>query len=74
LQVFALGVTEDSEYNPPWVTCLSSPEDRRSFLADRAVVALFVAACHGRHNVCLRLIQSGQYIAASGVFDKNLTL
>jgi len=44
---------------------MSSPDDRLACLADRAAVALFVAACHGKQDICSRLIQSGQYALAA---------
>jgi len=61
VQVFALGVTADSDYEPPWMAYTSSSNDRHLCLADRAAVALFVAAFHGRQDICSRLIQSGKY-------------
>jgi len=71
LQVFALGVTADSEYNPSWLAYLSSSEERQACLADRAAVALFVAACHGRPDICLKLIQSGKYTQYPVYLTKN---
>jgi len=73
LQVFALGVTADSEAELPQIANMSRPEDRQSCLVNRAAVALFVAACHGRQDVCSRLIQPGQSLCSvSSVFDKIL--
>jgi len=44
---------------------MSNPGDRLSCLADRAAVALFVAARHGKHDICSRLIQTGQNALAA---------
>jgi hypothetical protein len=57
--VFELGVTEDSNYEAPRISYLKNPADKRQCLAERAAVALFVAACHGHSDLCRKLVQSG---------------
>lgn len=58
LQVFRLGVTAESDYKTPNSEFMGA-KAKREWLAERAVVALFVASHRGLQKMCERLIESG---------------
>lgn len=58
LQVFALGVTPDTNYKTAMSEYMS-PDNKAKWLAERAFVALFVATHRGHQSLCQKLISSG---------------
>lgn len=57
-QVFRLGVTPDSDYKTPNSDFMGA-NARQQWLADRAMVALYIASHRGHMKLCEKLIRSG---------------
>ena len=58
LQVFRLGVTEDTSFSTP-NSQLMSPARRRAWIADRAFTALFIAVHRGHQSLVNKLLDAG---------------
>ena len=58
LQLFRLGITRDTDYKTPNSEYMSA-QTRQAWFADRAGVALYIAAHRGHQKLCDKLIQAG---------------